>query len=183
MAVGSDALALILADGCLAAAGRTPPGEGARRDKLLATGLAAIDALLGPPKVPVRRWLSRRTPAHARGIAAGVRWAGRGRRGAGVLRAGAGVAREKGALAWELRAAMSLVRLRARVSTEQQGRGVLSGSWQRPVLACATSTRVSPRGLTSQTCRMPPLWLGVRQKHREKRDLSDFTCSCAQMQG
>ena len=90
MAVGSDALALILADGCLAAAGRTPPGGAPAASKLLATGLAAIDALLGPPKVPCGDgYLAERLRMRGR-IAAGARWAGRGRRGAGLFRAGAG---------------------------------------------------------------------------------------------
>ena len=119
MAVGSDALALILADGCLAAAGRTPPGGGARRDKLLATGLAAIDALLGPPKVPcgdgylAERLRMRGELLLARdGLAAADE---------ALVCFGQALAlgREKGAPAWELRAAMSLVRVRARVSTER----------------------------------------------------------------
>ena len=52
MTIGTDALVLVLVDGCLAAVRRRATGEKAQRDGLLAIALAAIDGIIGPARVP-----------------------------------------------------------------------------------------------------------------------------------
>jgi DNA-binding SARP family transcriptional activator len=110
MLIGTDNLSLVLADGCLAAAGRRPAGEAARA-ALLAAGLAAIEAVLGPPRLPCG--VSYEAEVHrvrgelllARdGLAAADE-------ALACFELAARIGAEQGALAWELRAAMSLVRL------------------------------------------------------------------------
>jgi adenylate cyclase len=117
MLVGTDSLSLVLADGCLAAARQRPAGEdataNAARADLLAIGLAAIEALLGPA-VPCGQ--SYQAELHrVRGelllerdglIAAEEALA--------CFQRARKLGREQGALAWELRAAMSWARLRKR---------------------------------------------------------------------
>jgi DNA-binding SARP family transcriptional activator len=111
MLIGTDNLSLVLADGYLAAARRRPAGD-AGRAALLATGLAAIDAVLGPPKLPCGE--SYQAELHrvrgelllARdGLAAAEE-------ALACFQRAMQLGREQGALAWELRAAISLVRLR-----------------------------------------------------------------------
>jgi tetratricopeptide (TPR) repeat protein len=113
MLIGTDNLSLVLADGCLTAALRPEvAGDDAERAALLAIGLAAIDTVLGPPRLPCGE--SYQAELHrvrgelllARdGLAAADEALACFER---AMRIGA----EQGALAWELRAAMSLVRLR-----------------------------------------------------------------------
>jgi hypothetical protein len=113
MAIGVDLCMLVLADGCLLAAGRCEPGAAARVD-LLARGLAAVDSMLGPNRVPCGQIYE----AELRRLEGELLLARDGLAAADEALACFGRAmecgREKGALAWELRAAMSLVRLRER---------------------------------------------------------------------
>ncbi len=114
MTIGTDVLVLVLADGCLAAAQRRARGDPAQGEGLLSIALASIDSVIGPP-----------------GIACGESYAAELHRLRGELllaRDGLAAAeealacfetastlgRDQGALAWELRAAMSLARLRVR---------------------------------------------------------------------
>jgi DNA-binding SARP family transcriptional activator len=118
MVAGADALAAVLADGYLIAARRIPAGDDAyRRLSLLEAGLAAVEAQLGPD-----------VPCGQSYQAELYRLRGElllERDGGVVTLASAGEAlecfqrslqlgREMGALAWQLRAAMSLVRFRMR---------------------------------------------------------------------
>jgi hypothetical protein len=117
MAIGADSLVMVLADGCLAAARQAQAGDDptsqAERLSLLATGLSAVESILGPD-VPCGQ--SYQAELHRlRGELLLER--------DGLAAAGEALAcfhksmqlsREMGALAWELRAAMSLVRLRER---------------------------------------------------------------------
>jgi len=114
MAVGVDCFAVILADSCLLAAGRRAPGDSTARKNLLAKGLAAIDSMLGPGRVPCgqgyeaeMRRLQGELLLARDGLAAGAA-------ALECFERAMQLGREKGALAWELRAAMSLVRLRER---------------------------------------------------------------------
>jgi adenylate cyclase len=116
MLIGTDNLSLVLADGCLAAAGRRPPAGNEERARLLAIGLSAIDTVLGPPRLPcgdsylaeLHRVRGELLLAHDGLAAAGEALS--------CFEQGRQIAAEQGALAWELRTAMSLVRLR-----QQQG--------------------------------------------------------------
>jgi tetratricopeptide (TPR) repeat protein len=117
MAPGTDALILALADGCLLAASRHPPGDDAASDAvragLLATALAAIEPLLGP-KVPcgqsyqaeLHRVWGELLLAHD-GLSAAEE-------ALACFERARQIGAEQGALACKLRAAMSLVRLRQR---------------------------------------------------------------------
>jgi adenylate cyclase len=109
MAIGTDGLLVVLADGCLAAARRA--GDDTLRADGLAIGLAAIEPFLGP-RVPCGQTfqaelhrmrgellLERDGLAAAEEVLACFEQAKE-------------LAWEQGARAWELRAAMSLVRLR-----------------------------------------------------------------------
>ena len=114
MAVGVDCFAVILADGCLLAASRRASGDDATRARLLAKGLTAIDSMLGPGRVPCgqgyeaeMRRLQGELLLARDGLAAGAA-------ALECFERAMQLGREKGALAWELRAAMSLVRLRER---------------------------------------------------------------------
>jgi len=113
MAAGTDALILALADGCLAAARRRPPPADAARDGLAATGLAAIEPLLGP-NAPCGQCYQ----AELHRVRGELLLARYGRAAADEALAcferSRQIGAEQGALAWELRAAMSLVRLRQR---------------------------------------------------------------------
>jgi tetratricopeptide (TPR) repeat protein len=124
MVVGADSLSLVLAGGCLAAACRRPPGDAAPAAPL-AIGLAAIDTLLGPTRLPCGE--SYRAEFHR--VRGELLLARDGLAAADEALACFGralaLAREKGALAWELRAAMSLVRLRR--SLQSQGEGSAAG--------------------------------------------------------
>ncbi len=116
MTIGTDALVLVLVDGCLAAVRQRATGENAQSDGLLAIAQVAIDGIIGPACIPCGQGyaaelhrlqgellLARDGLAAAEGALA-------------CFRTALELGRERGALAWELRAAMSLVRLR-----QQQG--------------------------------------------------------------
>ena len=111
MLVATDNPPLVLADGCLAAANRCPAGDGEGRARLLGIGLAAIDTVLGPPRPPCGD--SYQAELHR--VRGELLLARDGLAAAGEAEACFGRAlalgRDQGALAWELRAAMSLVRL------------------------------------------------------------------------
>lgn len=111
MAVGADSLVSVLADGCRAAARQCPAREDAVR--LLATGLAAIDPVLGAdvPCGQVYQAELRRLRGELLLVRDGLAAAGEALE---CFRRAIQLGREKGALAWQLRTAMSLVRLRKR---------------------------------------------------------------------
>jgi tetratricopeptide (TPR) repeat protein len=111
MAVGTDGLLVVLADGCLASARRRPASDKEERARLLGIGVAAIEPFLGPD-VPCGQSFQAEL-LRMRGELLLER--------DGLAAAGEALAcfqqamqlgRDQGALAWELRAAMSLVRLR-----------------------------------------------------------------------
>ncbi len=113
MVVGTDGLLVVLADGCLAAARRRPAGDKQERARLLGIGVAAIEPFLGPD-VPCGQSFQAEL-LRMRGELLLER--------DGLAAAGEALAyfeqsmhlgHEQGALGWELRAAMSLVRLRQR---------------------------------------------------------------------
>jgi hypothetical protein len=117
MAIGMSSLVLFLADGCLAAAHRrTLGGETAaseERCSLLAAGLAAIEPLLGPVVTSGQSFqpefyrLKGELLLERDGLAAGDEVLA-------CFKQSLQLGREMGALAWELRTVMSLVRLRER---------------------------------------------------------------------
>lgn len=126
MTIGTDILVLVLADGCLAAAQRRGQGEPggnsggdhAQSEGLLSIALAAIASVIGPPGIACGQ--SYAAELHrlrgelllARdGLAAGAA-------ALACFRTALALGREQGALAWELRAAMSLLRLRLRQGEE-----------------------------------------------------------------
>jgi hypothetical protein len=109
MVVGIDALVVVLADGCLAAANRHSAGD-TERARLLAVGVVAVESWIGPDvpcgqayQAELHRLRGELLLARDGLAAASEALACFGR----ALQLG----RDKGALAWELRAAMSLVRL------------------------------------------------------------------------
>jgi len=112
--VGTDSFVVMLADSCLLAARRRPPPGDEQRDNVLATGLAAIDAMLAPSKTPYEQSYE----AELRRLRGELLLERDGLAAAGEALAcferAMARGREKGALAWELRAAMSLARLAAR---------------------------------------------------------------------
>jgi hypothetical protein len=121
MLIGTDNLSLVLADGCLAAAGRRPPVGNEERTQLLAIGLSAIDTVLGPPRLPCGdSYLAELHRVRGELLLArdGLAVAGEA---LGCFQKALALGRETGALAWDLRAAMSLVRLRR--SLQSQGEG------------------------------------------------------------
>lgn len=113
MAVGSDFLALVYADGCLAAAGQRANGRGGGRRELLETAGAALAA----PGPGLAGW-GRVYEAEFVRLQGEVLLALQGPTAAeealGCFRRALALGREHGAPAWQLRAAMSMVRLRQR---------------------------------------------------------------------
>ena len=135
MTIGTDGLVVVLADGCLTAARRRLPGDDAVRASLLATGLAAIDALLGP-EVPCEQ--SFEAELHRLKGELLLEKDGLAAVDETLVCFGQSMqlGREMGALAWELRAAMSLVRLRKRqgkaaVAELAEARMLLSNQYER----------------------------------------------------
>ena len=114
MTIGTDALVLVLVDGCLAAARQRAAGDRAQHDGPLAIALSAIDDIIGPARIPCGQGytaefhrLQGELLLMRDGLAAAEA-------ALGCFRRALELGQEQGALAWELRAAMSLVRLRER---------------------------------------------------------------------
>jgi hypothetical protein len=106
LAIGVDILVVVLADSCLLAASR-------RENRgLLAKGLAAIDSMLGPDRIPCGQ--AYQAEMHRlRGALLLARDGLAASEGAlECFERALELGREKSLLAWELRAAMSVVRLR-----------------------------------------------------------------------
>jgi tetratricopeptide (TPR) repeat protein len=121
MLLGFDSLGILLADAYLEAVGRRPEGEDplADRDRagLLTEALARIDAALAPDSLCGQCYQAELYRMRGELLLARDGLAAAGESLACFERAMA-FGRERGALAWELRAAMSIVRLRQR-----QGQG------------------------------------------------------------
>jgi len=111
MVVGTDALAVVLADGCLAAAKGRLESDDEQRARLLAIGLAAVECWIGL-EVPC----GQANQAELHRLRGELLLARDGLAAAeealGCFERAHALGREKGTLGWELRAAMSLVRLR-----------------------------------------------------------------------
>jgi len=113
MSIGKDSLVMVLADGCLAAARRRSSIDHAARYSLLATGLAVIEPLLGPDVPygqsyqPELYRLKGELQLERDGLAAADE-------ALACFQQSLQLGLEMRALAWELRTAMSLVRLRTR---------------------------------------------------------------------
>jgi DNA-binding SARP family transcriptional activator len=126
MLLGSDGLGIVLADACLEAVRCQRQGKDrfadSRHAGLLTEGLARVDALLSPENPAgqcyrVELYRMRGELLLARdGLAAADE-------ALACFQTALEVGREKGALTWELRAAMSIVRLRARECTERASAG------------------------------------------------------------
>ena len=121
MLLGSDGLGILLADACLEAVRKQRQGKDRVADSpragLLTEGLARIDALLAPESPGGQTYRAELHRMRGELLLA--------RDGLAVadealacFQMAVQLGREKGALAWELRAAMSIVRLR-----ERQGAG------------------------------------------------------------
>jgi hypothetical protein len=114
MAAGTDALVVVLADTCLAAARRCQARGGDLCGDLLTASLTSIDSLLAPAGVPCGQSYT----AELHRLRGELLLARDGLAAAPAARAcfrqAMVVGHEKGARAWELRAATSLVRLLAR---------------------------------------------------------------------
>jgi DNA-binding SARP family transcriptional activator/tetratricopeptide (TPR) repeat protein len=121
MTIGTDVIVLVLADSCLAAAQRRARADPAQGEGPLSIALASIDSVIGPPGIPCGQsyaaelyrirgelLLARDGPA-ADGAALNC------------FRTALALAQEQGALAWELRATMSLVQLRVRQGERYAG--------------------------------------------------------------
>ena len=121
MLLGPDSLGIVLADAYLEAVRRRPEGKDPLADNgragLLTEGLARIDAVLAPNSLCGQCYQAELYRMRGELLLARDGLAAAGQALACFERAMA-LAREKGALAWELRAAMSIVRLRQR-----QGQG------------------------------------------------------------
>jgi DNA-binding SARP family transcriptional activator/predicted ATPase len=113
MIIGADGLVVVLADGCLAAARRCRAGDSTLRASRLAIGLAAVEPLLGP-RVPCGQSYQ----AELYRIRGELLLERDGRAAAeealACFQQAMQLGRDQGALAWELRAATSLARLRQR---------------------------------------------------------------------
>jgi tetratricopeptide (TPR) repeat protein len=111
MVVGSDALVVVLADGCLAATNRHPTDDKEGRTRLLAIGLAAVERWIGPDVPCGQAYQPELHRLRGELLLARNGLAAAGEALACFERA-MQIGAEQGALAWELRATMSLVRLR-----------------------------------------------------------------------
>lgn len=113
MAIGLDYLTTVLATGCLAAARQAKSGDGGLTQGLLEAGLRAIEPLLAPG---ARCSHSHQAELHRlRGELLLERHGlGASAEALACFERALQIGRAQGALAWELRAAMSLVRLQQR---------------------------------------------------------------------
>jgi adenylate cyclase len=110
MAIGTDSLVAALADGCLAAARRRQPGEGEQRSSLLEIGLQAIEPWLG---AQARCGQSYQAELHRLKGELLLERDGQAalEQAQACFQRSLQLGREMNALAWQLRSAMSLVRL------------------------------------------------------------------------
>ena len=117
MLLGSDSLGILLADATLEVVSRQPEGKAPLAENgragLLTEGLARIDAVLAPDSLCGHCYRAELYRMRGELLLARDGLAASGEALACFERA-MELGREKGALAWELRAAMSLVRLRSR---------------------------------------------------------------------
>lgn len=114
--LGAGAYGVVLADACLAAALRRVDGDPADRGSLLNTGLEAISALFGPPRVPCGRSYDAELHRLRGELLLARDGLAASEEALDCFRHAEAIGRQQGALAWELRAAVSIVRLR-----QQQG--------------------------------------------------------------
>ncbi len=117
MAIGTDMLVLVLADGCWEAARRaqsTPGGDQAQSEGLLSIALASIDSVIGPPGIACGQSYAAELHRLRGELLLARDGAEAGAAALACFRTALAQAQKQGALAWELRAAMSLVRLRLR---------------------------------------------------------------------
>jgi hypothetical protein len=137
MAIGTDGLVAVLADGCLTAARRRPQSDDAVRSSLLATGLAAIKPLLGP-QVPCGQSYQAELNRLQGELLLERDGLGAVEQARVCLQQSMQLGREMKALAWELRAAMSLVRLRKRQGEAFTAELVEAQDYLRTLYACFT---------------------------------------------
>jgi len=98
-----------------------PTADSEARARLLAIGLSAIDTVLGPPRLPCGdSYLAELHRVRGELLLArdGLAAAGEA---LGCFQQALAMGRERGALAWELRAAKSLVRLRDSLRSQGEG--------------------------------------------------------------
>jgi DNA-binding SARP family transcriptional activator len=117
MAAGTDGLLVVLADGCLVAARRRRTEDQAECARLLGTGLAAIEPFLGPD-VPCGQSFQAELLRMRGELLLARDGLAAAEEALACFERAMQIGAEQGALGWELRAAMSLARLR-----ERQGRG------------------------------------------------------------
>ena len=114
--------------------GRRGAGEGGAGSSLLATGLAAVEAMIGPVKVSCGKSYE----AELHRLRGELLLARDGLAAAGealdCFEQALALGREKGALAWELRTATSMVRLWEREGDGTPERGTRSGTGGRASL-------------------------------------------------
>jgi tetratricopeptide (TPR) repeat protein len=113
MAVGTDGLLVVLADGCLAAARLCRENKAELRASRLGIALAAMEPFLGPTVLCGQSFQAELCRMRGELLLArdGL---GAAAEALACFEQALQLGREQGALAWELRAAMSLVRLRER---------------------------------------------------------------------
>jgi hypothetical protein len=135
MVIGTDSLVAALADGCLVAARRSQPGDGAVRSSLLETGLRAIEPCLGAQAPCGQSYQPELYRLQGELLLE--------RDGQSALEQAQAcyqrslqLGREMNALAWQLRTAMSLVRLYQRQGEAFQGRLAEARNCLRDTYAC-----------------------------------------------
>jgi hypothetical protein len=118
MMIAGDAYTVVLADGCLTAARRHPAGSSGAltsvRESVVATGLAAIEGITGPSRLSDGLAYEAELLRLRGELLLARDGLSVSEEALGCFRRSLELAREQGALAWELRAATSVVRLRAR---------------------------------------------------------------------
>ena len=121
MTIGTDSLVLVLVDGCLAAAQRRSQDDPAQNVVLLSIALASIDSVIGPPGIPCgQSYAAELHRLRGELLLARDGLAG-GEAALACFERALALGSEQGAPAWELRAAMSLVRLRMRQGERYAG--------------------------------------------------------------
>ena len=127
MQLGSDGLGVVLADAYLEAVRQRPEGEDSGVDgsssSLLTEALARIDAVLAPDSMCGRCYYAELLRMRGELLLARDGLAASANEALACFQKAMEIGREKGALAWELRAAMSIVRLRTRACTARASAG------------------------------------------------------------